>query len=679
VDDYEVSYTYAKATGGRNTIRRTGLTLPDGTSVTYIYRDSNRLDADASRVTQVRVGSTTVADYSYNGVGQVVGINYPEPDVMAEQFGSTSGSYPDLDRFNRVTSSRWTKDLATDQDFYDLDISYDRNSNITLAEDNVHAGFDVEYTIDNLNRLRQAEEGTWNGSSITSRTRQQIWEDTSSNLGLDLVGNWDDVLLDLDGDGVFTGTDEYKDDRTHNDGNELTGRDTDDSGSDDFTLTHDQVGNLTDDGEHYEYEYDAFGRLRKVKDTGDQSLVAEYTYNGLGYRIGWHYDVDADGTVESTSDDPWYYFAYDDRWRITATFRTDDSDPKEQFVYHNAGNDGRGPSSYIDTVILRDKDANTSWDTESDGTLEERIYYCHNWRSDVVALVTDTGAQVEQVRYSAYGVPFGLRAGDVDSDGDVDSADTNQIQTWIDASAYDVRGDLDLDGDVDTTDKSTANNNLGKFGWGVLSDVGNRKGDAGYELDDALADAYRLYHVRRRVLNADLGRWTRRDPLGYAVGPNLYAYVSANPLVGVDPCGTCPEGDPCNVLYFFCSASLDRLLMVGQDCEPPFTPDVCLILSPLPNGQNKYDPCRNFGTTCRCVDLVPEPPDMYYCLPSEPSQEIVEIISNGCLFIYTFSVTTQICWKEGICHKVPSTQFPFPPSHRRTDPLAPPPPPTRAT
>jgi RHS repeat-associated protein len=538
VDDYEVSYTYAKATGGRNTIRRSGMTLPDGTALTYTYRAGGRMDANASRVTYVQVGGTTRAEYAYNGVGQVVGITYPEPDVMSQQFGSTSGSYPDLDRFNRVTSSRWTKDLLTDVDFYDLDISYDRNSNITLAEDNVHAGFDVDYTIDNLNRLRQAEEGTWNGSSITSRTRQQIWEDTSSNLGLDLVGNWDDVLLDLDGDGNFTGTGEYKDDRTHNDGNELSGRDTDDSGSDDYTLTHDQVGNLTDDGEHYEYEYDAFGRLRKVKDTGDQSLVAEYTYNGLGYRIGWHYDVDADGTVESTSDDPWYYFAYDERWRIVATFRTDDSDPKEQFVYHNAGNDGRGSSSYIDTVILRDKDANTDWDTESDGTLEERIYHCHNWRADVVALVTDTGQQVEQVRYSAYGIPFGLRAGDVDSDGDVDSTDTNQIQTWIDTSAYDVRGDLDLNGVVATADKTAASGNLGKSGWGVLSDVGNRKGYAGYELDDALADAYRLYHVRNRVFNSDLGRWIRRDPLEYADGASLYVYGRSNPLAGVDPMGT---------------------------------------------------------------------------------------------------------------------------------------------
>ncbi len=62
-------------------------------------------------------------------------------------------------------------------------------------------------------------------------------------------------------------------------------------------------------------------------------------------------------------------------------------------------------------MILRDKDANIAWSAASDGTLEERIYYCLNWRGDVVALIDDTADQVEQVRYSSYGVPFGLPMG----------------------------------------------------------------------------------------------------------------------------------------------------------------------------------------------------------------------------------------------------------------------------
>ena len=53
------------------------------------------------------------------------------------------------------------------------------------------------------------------------------------------------------------------------------------------------MGNLTVHAENYEYVYDPFGRLRKVKNMSTEALVAEYTYSGLGHRIGWHYDVDA--------------------------------------------------------------------------------------------------------------------------------------------------------------------------------------------------------------------------------------------------------------------------------------------------------------------------------------------------------------------------------------------------
>ncbi|MDQ7013773.1 MAG: hypothetical protein Q9O74_07750 [Planctomycetota bacterium] len=28
-------------------------------------------------------------------------------------------------------------------------------------------------------------------------------------------------------------------------------------------------------------------------------------------------------------------------------------------------------------MILRDRDANTAWESQADGTLEERVYYCH--------------------------------------------------------------------------------------------------------------------------------------------------------------------------------------------------------------------------------------------------------------------------------------------------------------
>lgn len=110
-------------------------------------------------------------------LGRVVGTIYRQPEVQWVLAGSSPGDYPDLDRFDRVTSSRWTKDLATDVDFYDVDIAYDRNSIITRVMDHVHEGFDWSYEMDDLDRLARAERGTWSGSAIRASrsTRPGLW------------------------------------------------------------------------------------------------------------------------------------------------------------------------------------------------------------------------------------------------------------------------------------------------------------------------------------------------------------------------------------------------------------------------------------------------------------------------------------------------------------------------
>ena len=315
----------------------------------------------------------------------------------------------------------------------------------------------------------------------------------------------------------------------------MPARNTDSTGGDEFTLTYDGVGNLTDDGQAYEYVYDVFGRLCTVKNTSNQATIASYRYNALNQRIMFHEDTEPDGDVDAS--DPKYYLIYDERWRHIATYRADDDNPKELFVYHQAGLDGSGGSSYIDSVILRQRDANSGWASAADGTLEERRYYCQNWRADVSAIITSGGLIVEWAKYTAYGIPFGLPGGDTDSDGDCDSTDITQIQTWIDAPAYDVRGDINLDGSVNATDKSLAISNYQgtTSGWNVLSAavVASRIGYAGYQKDINLD----ISHVRHRVLEPHLGRWTRRDPLGYVDGMGLYAYAGGSAIVRQDSTG----------------------------------------------------------------------------------------------------------------------------------------------
>src|SRR5690606_19235370 len=118
---------------------------------------------------------------------------------------------------------------------------------------------------------------------------------------------------------------------------------------------------------------------------------------------------------------------YDDQWRPIATYRENldsqsacyprDCSPKEEFVYHNAGLAEPGASSsYLDLVILRDRDNNTAWSSASDGTLEDRIFYCQSHHADVVVIVDASSHIRESDRYGEYGAQFGMPAGDTDAD-----------------------------------------------------------------------------------------------------------------------------------------------------------------------------------------------------------------------------------------------------------------------
>jgi len=64
---------------------------------------------------------------------------------------------------------------------------------------------------------------------------------------------------------------------------------------------------------------------------------------------------------------------------------------------------------------------------------------------------------------------------------------------------------------------------------------GNRHGYAGYEFEPVTA--YALWHVRYRVLIADVGSWPARDPVGYADGASQYVYVRCKPIVFSDSWG----------------------------------------------------------------------------------------------------------------------------------------------
>ncbi|MFG0252415.1 MAG: hypothetical protein ACF8NJ_06020 [Phycisphaerales bacterium JB038] len=197
---------------------------------------------------------------------------------------------------------------------------------------------------------------------------------------------------------------------------------------------------------------------------------------------------------------------------------------KEQTLAHQAGLDGAGGSSYIDSVILR-----TTYVTAGETTAEDlRFYYNQNWRADVGVVLDDSGIQLERAVYSPYGQPYGLAAGDTDFDGDHDQTDVDAIAVW---NGYDAFADVDLNGTVSNTDNNSADPD--SLGWDVLSsdDVNSRYGNAGYTQD---RDISQFYHGRNYVYSNLLGRMVQRaqtafDSTGTGAGVGFFPCYS--------PCG----------------------------------------------------------------------------------------------------------------------------------------------
>jgi RHS repeat-associated protein len=135
--------------------------------------------------------------------------------------------------------------------------------------------------------------------------------------------------------------------------------------------------------------------------------------------------------------------------------------------------------------------------------------------------------------------------------------------------------DWNFDGTVDLSDQSAytsdknADTGLGRgdpgYAW---SHAGGalRKAYAGYEIEPVLTGSEgweSVYHVRHRVYLSRLGRWTRRDPLGYVDGVSLYGYASHAPVFHRDPTGLSCQCGNLDVLCFHENGAY----FVGPECH----------------------------------------------------------------------------------------------------------------
>jgi len=239
-----------------------------------------------------------------------------------------------------VVDQTWVKTSTStvlDQATY----TYDRNGNRTAEGNGVNSAYDESYTYDGLNQLTGFDPG--------SGTRTQDFD-------YDALGNRESVTTN-------STTQTY----TANKQNEIT------SISGATTPTYDANGNMTTDETGRQFVYDAWNKLKVVKDSGGTTLKT-YAYDGLGRRIS--------ETASGTTTDL-YYSA---QWQVL-----------EERVGGVARASYVWSPVYVDAMIARDRD------TDANGTLDERLYAVQDANFNVTVLVNASGVVVERYVYDSFG------------------------------------------------------------------------------------------------------------------------------------------------------------------------------------------------------------------------------------------------------------------------------------
>jgi len=171
--------------------------------------------------------------------------------------------------------------------------------------------------------------------------------------------------------------------------------------------------------------------------------------------------------------------------------------------------------AYVDALVLRDRD------TDSNGTLDERIYPLQDGNWNTTALVTTSGTIVERETYN----PFG-------------------VATYRDASGAALSGS--------------------SKDWVFLHQGGEKIAAGDYEF-------------RNRIYSPTLGRWLSNDPLGFDAGDvNTYRALTNNPILQVDPTGKIPP------LLILGGMALGWLLFDPPPAQAPTQPGETVVPPPNP-------------------------------------------------------------------------------------------------
>jgi RHS repeat-associated protein len=199
---------------------------------------------------------------------------------------------------------------------------------------------------------------------------------------LDATGNWIQFQEDDTGSGTWS----LDQTRTHDPANEIASF-VETTGPTWAQPAYDRDGNMTtlpqaaSLANSFTCTYDAWSRLVKVVDSSTSQTVAEYQYDGRGFRV-----LRSGYNTGTLSERRHYY--YNSAWQLLEERIEQSPIPNPQSLI---------PSSqyvwglrYIDDIVLRDR-------------VSERLYYVQDANWNVTALLDTAANPLERYVYDAYG------------------------------------------------------------------------------------------------------------------------------------------------------------------------------------------------------------------------------------------------------------------------------------
>jgi RHS repeat-associated protein len=497
----------------------TSLTPPGKPGHALSYTQAGRLQEDQPPA----VGSgSTATQYTYNNDQQLTHVS--RPDGTTVDLG-----YDSAGRVQTLTTAAGTETLAYDPAKgllqgvsapgealafgYDGDllnavtwsgdvagsVTGTFDNNLRLSAESVDGGNTVNFQYDHDGLLTQAGALALTYDSENGRLTGTTLSSVTDALGYDAFGEATSYQVSANNSSLFE-QDDMRDD---------LGR---------LTRRVETVGGVT---HTFDYGYDALGHLNQVKEDG--TLVASYGYDTNGNRTSF---TGPNGTVSGTYDSQDRLLTYGGTsYAYTAAGelqgKTDTAtNQTTTYAYDALGNlrsvtlpDG----THIDYVT---DGSNRRVGKKVNGTLVQGFLYDGQLRP--VAELDGAGNVVSRFVYGTGGnVPDYLIKGGVTYRLVTDQVGSVRLVVRADTGDVVQRIDYDASGRV----LQDTNPGFQPFGFaGGLYDAQTG-----------------LVRFGARDYDPQTGRWTTKDPIGFAGGqPNLYAYVNDDPLDFRDPSGMCP-------------------------------------------------------------------------------------------------------------------------------------------